>query len=324
MKLIMPVIVAMTALCTVAVADTVVLRDGGAVTGVVLSKGGERLVIDLGFTVLTIPMEAVLDFRQAEAPDPNSAAAYRKETGQLYVTGGFPPTTIERGVGQVAESVVMVETPAGLGSGFFINPDGYMITNFHVIERETRIEVTVFQQTGRGLERLKFRQVRIVAFNPFVDLALLKVEDLGETKVTYARLGDISRVRVGETVFAIGSPMGMERSVSQGVVSTLNREFSGHVYIQTTAPINPGNSGGPLFNLSGEVVGVTNMGYVQLDGLGFAIPVDYVKHFLHNRDAFAYDRDNPNTGFRYLQPGRRRNMAAPEPEVFQDTRGIDQ
>jgi len=83
------------------------------------------------------------------------------------------------------------------------------------------------------------------------------------------------------------------------------------MYIQTNADINPGNSGGPLFNLSGEVVGVTNMGYIFFGGLGFAIPIDYVKHFIENRDAFAYDKDNPNTGYRYLQPDGRRNKSRP-------------
>jgi serine protease Do len=302
-------IVVVLAACNGGFAETILLKDGGSLTGAILVKGGERVVIDLGFTVLTVPASAVLEVKTDQATDPNVASA--AQTGQLYSTGGFAPTTIEKCVDRVAESVVMVSTPAGLGSGFFINPEGYLITNCHVIQRETRIEVTLFQKTAKGLEKLKFKKVRIVALNAFADLALLKVEDLGETKIAYARLGDISKIRVGETVFAIGNPMGLERSVSQGVVSTVNREFNGNVYIQTTAPINPGNSGGALFNLSGEVVGVTNMGYIMLDGLGFAIPVDYVRHFLHNRESFAYDKDNPNTGFRYLQPGARKNKSKP-------------
>ena len=140
----------------------------------------------------------------------------------------------------------------------------------------------------------------------------MKVEDLGGTKVKCVYLGDISRIRVGEKVFAIGNPLGLERTVTDGVISTINRAFEGLVYIQTNADINPGNSGGPLFNLAGEVVGVTNMGYIFFGGLGFAIPVDYVKHFIENRDAFVYDKDNPNSGFRYLQPDRRRNKLEPK------------
>jgi serine protease Do len=100
--------------------------------------------------------------------------------------------------------------------------------------------------------------------------------------------------------------------VTDGVISTMDRAFQGLLYIQTNAAINPGNSGGPLFNLAGEVIGVTNMGYIFFGGLGFAIPIDYVKHFIDNRDAFAYDKDNPNTGYRYIQPDQRRNKAEPE------------
>jgi len=199
-----------------------------------------------------------------------------------------------------------------MGSGFFINEQGYLITNYHVIERETRIEVTVFQKAKDGFEKKKFKKVKIEAINPFIDLALLKVEDLGDTAVTYAYLGDIESIRVGEEVFAIGNPLGLERTVTNGVISTKNRAFEGLIYIQTNADINPGNSGGPLFNLAGEVIGVTNMGYIFFGGLGFAIPVDYVKHFIENCDAFVYDKDNPNTGYRYLQPDRRRTKAEPE------------
>jgi serine protease Do len=109
--------------------------------------------------------------------------------------------------------------------------------------------------------------------------------------------------------------LGLERSVSQGIISTLNRNFEGLIYLQTDAAINPGNSGGPLFNLRGEVVGVTNMGFRGTDNLGFAIPINYVKDFLRNRDAFAYDKDNPNAGHRYLDPPRRRKPAAPRSET---------
>ena len=140
----------------------------------------------------------------------------------------------------------------------------------------------------------------------------MKVEDLGDTKVKYVYLGDIDRIKVGEKVFAIGNPLGLERTVTDGVISTTNRAFEGLVYIQTNADINPGNSGGPLFNLAGEVIGVTNMGYIFFGGLGFAIPIDCVKHFIDNRDAFIYDKDNPNTGFKYLQPDQRRNKAEPK------------
>jgi serine protease Do len=113
---------------------------------------------------------------------------------------------------------------------------------------------------------------------------------------------------VGERVFAVGSPLGLERTVTEGIVSTKTRQFQGELYIQTTTQINPGNSGGPLFNLRGEVTGVTNM-KVFGEGLGFAIPVENVKYFLRHRDAYAYDTDNPSNPYRYLEPPSRLKQA---------------
>ncbi|MGC8988891.1 MAG: S1C family serine protease, partial [Verrucomicrobiia bacterium] len=150
-----------------------------------------------------------------------------------------------------------------------------------------------------------YRQVRIVAMNKFADLALLKVEDAGAPKFTCVPLGQTGTLSVGERVFAIGSPMGLERTVTEGIVSSKTRQMQGDLFLQTTAQINPGNSGGPLFNMRGEVVGVTNMKMTYGEGLGFAIPVERVLFFLNNRDAFAYDNENPNSGYRYLEPPRR-------------------
>jgi len=300
--------------------DTIVLKEGQTITGDILVEKQAQIYVDIGVTVLTIPKEKILRFEydkdaqaakaedsQAQSPAPAAA----DEDGRLYKTGQLKKTTIEKCVERVSEAVVKVSSPGGTGSGFFINENGYLITNYHVIEKETKIEVTVFRKAGRELEKEVYKKVKIEAINPFVDLALLKVEDLGDIKTDFVYLGDIDRMEVGEQVFAIGNPLGLERTVTNGVISTKNRAFEGLIYIQTNADINPGNSGGPLFNLAGEVIGVTNMGYIFFGGLGFAIPVDYVKHFIDNRDAFAYDKDNPNTGYRYLQPDRRRNKSKP-------------
>jgi len=153
--------------------------------------------------------------------------------------------------------------------------------------------------------------VAIVALNPFVDLALLKLPATKDLKLAHVFLGNIEELNVGDGVFAVGNPLGLERSVSQGIVSTRNRNFEGLVYLQTDAAINPGNSGGPLFNLRGEVIGVVNMKSTQGENLGFAIPINYVKDFLRTREAFAFDKDNPNTGHRYLDPPRRLKAEPP-------------
>jgi serine protease Do len=302
-------------------ADTIVLLEGQTITGRILVEKDAQLYVDIGVTVLAIPKTEILKYDYADsleidsgdandANQPETARTVRQDPGG-YRTADLRKTTIAKCAEAVSQAVVKVSSPAGTGSGFFINEQGYLITNYHVIERETRIEVTMFAKAKNGFEKKRFRKVRIEAINPFVDLALLKVEDLGGAETKFVYLGDIDRLEVGEQVFAIGNPLGLERTVTDGVISTKNRAFEGLLYVQTNAAINPGNSGGPLFNLAGEVIGVTNMGYVFYGGLGFAIPVNYVRHFIENRDAFVYDKDNPNTGYRYIQPDRRRNKADP-------------
>ena len=154
--------------------------------------------------------------------------------------------------------------------------------------------------------------------NKFEDLALLKVEDKDAPRFSPVSLGESDTLAVGDRVFAIGSPLGLERTVTEGIVSTKTRQFQGDLYTQTTAQINPGNSGGPLFNLRGEVVGVNNMKMFG-EGLGFAIPVDKVKDFLKNRDAYAYDTDNPSNPYRYLPPPRRQPSS---PAAGEDSPGV--
>jgi serine protease Do len=309
--------------CALCFADRIVLKEGQIITGKIILEKQAQLYIDIGITVLTIPKDKILEYNYGEttevkdtdANEANAEAALQpvdNAPDRLYKTANLKKTTIEKSVDKVSEAVVKVSSPGGIGSGFFINEDGFLITNYHVIEKETRIEVTMFRKAKNGFETKKFKKVKIEAINPFVDLALLKIEDLGDTKLPFVYLGDIEHIKTGEEVFAIGNPMGLERTVTNGVISTKNRAFEGLLYIQTNADINPGNSGGPLFNLAGEVIGVTNMGYIFLGGLGFAIPVNYVKHFIENRDAFAYDKDNPNSGYKYIQPDQRRNKARPD------------
>jgi len=174
-----------------------------------------------------------------------------------------------------------------------------------VIEGETQLSVEVYHVRNGQLDRRSYKQVRIVAMNKFQDLSLLKIEDKDAPKFASVALGDSDALAVGERVFAIGSPLGLERTVTEGIVSTKTRQLMGELYLQTTTQINPGNSGGPLFNTRGEVIGVTNMKLAFGEGLGFAIPVEAVRYFLKHRDAFAFDNDNPSTPYRYLEPPSR-------------------
>ncbi|MDE3068126.1 MAG: trypsin-like peptidase domain-containing protein, partial [Verrucomicrobiota bacterium] len=258
--------------------------------------------MDLGYTVLVVPRSAIakitpVDTAAVSSPAPVPAPLVQANAApQFYYSGAptAPASDVRNLVRRIGEAVVQVRTPSGLGSGFFINPEGFLITNFHVIEGETEITVEVYRQADGLLNHETYRQVRIVAINKFHDLALLHIEDKNAPKFKYVTLGSSDALNVGDPVFAIGSPMGLERTVTSGIISTKTREMEGELYLQTTAQINPGNSGGPLFNMAGQVVGVTNMKIMFGEGLGFAIPVELVKNFLDHRDAFAYSTDNPN------------------------------
>jgi len=295
-------------------AEVIQLKDKAMVAGKVLAEKRDQVIVDLGYTVLTVPRnqivriskDALLEAKtkpgvKSVAPSPVSMP------NELYQSsrGGVTEASVRELVNQLGEAVVQVRTPGGLGSGFIINEEGYLITNFHVIEGETQISVEVYHQRNEQLERRVYKQVRIVAMNKFQDLALLRIEDKDAPKFATVALGDSDPLGVGEKVFAIGSPLGLERTVTEGIVSTKTRQLQGELYLQTTAQINPGNSGGPLFNLRGEVVGVTNMKLLFGEGLGFAIPVEAVKFFLKHRDSFNYDNDNPSNPYRYLEPPSR-------------------
>jgi len=284
-------------------ADTVkiVLKNGAELRGEVLKEREDSVVLDLGHTVLTLPRTEISVLEKATA----SAKAAAVQGEDIYfVEPGREAVTVEKNVQRVAESVVQIQTASGLGSGFIINKLGYVITNQHVIAGEREITVVVYRKKPGGLEKQPFTQVKIIAMNGFLDLAILQIDDPAAALLPFVPMGDSETLTQGQEVFAIGSPLGLERSVSKGIVSIRARENGGRWYIQSTTQINPGNSGGPLFNARGEVVGVNNMkaAGVGVEGLGFSIPSNVLKLFLKNREAFAFDPRNPNSGFRYLPP----------------------
>lgn len=158
---------------------------------------------------------------------------------------------------------------SSVGSGFIISPDGLILTNRHVVDGADKITV-------KFINKLEL-PARVVGVDAPTDIAVLKVEAKNLPTVT---LGDSDTLLVGQWVLAIGAPFGLERSASQGIISTLNRALPGDTYvpfIQTDVPINPGNSGGPLFDTQGRVVGINSQilsksgGYM---GLSFAIPIN--------------------------------------------------
>jgi len=218
--------------------------------------------------------EAVLPGRSAQDTPrlvlPDFAALVRNQGAAVVNVRVFR----ERAA-SVADAARPADTPlrlpraAGLGSGFVLTPDGLILTNGHVVEGAEKLTVRFADK--RELP------ARIVGVDALTDVAVLKVEARNLPSVT---LGDSSRLQVGQWVLAIGAPLGLERTATQGIISALGRTLPNDSYvpfIQTDVPINQGNSGGPLFDLEGRVVGInaqiisSSGGYM---GLSFAIPIN--------------------------------------------------
>lgn len=287
------------------------LSDGAAVRGQVVVERADSYYVDLGFDLIELPKSAILSVQVADGPEvPVDTLASSQALYQ--VSGPGRDRSIRDWIDQLGEAVALVQTPTGLGSGFVVHQDGYVVTNNHVIAGEHRISVTIFKKGERELNKISYDNVRIVATSADLDLALLKIDGEDDASFRTVSLTAADRgLREGQTVFAIGSPMGLDRTVSEGIISVANRVIGGRLYLQTTTQINPGNSGGPLFNLRGEVVGVNNMkiASVAAEGLGFSISSRTLKSFLDNLEAYAFDPRNPNSGFRYLDPPALRRSA---------------
>lgn len=200
---------------------------------------------------------------------------------QVFVTGYAP---IQDGT----FSGSGLATQRSGGSGVLVEPDGYIVTNYHVVEDAIRIQVRLAppprdQDSRRSILRTSTQTLgaQLVGFDRETDLAVLKIDQTG---LPHLPFGDSDELSQGQIVMAFGSPLGLENSVSLGVVSAVARQMQPDdpmVYIQTDAPINPGNSGGPLLNVQGEVVGINTFIFSQSggnEGIGFAAPSNIVKH----------------------------------------------
>ena len=226
--------------------------------GTVVSVGRSRVASRFGLD------RAAAAGGGAEAPAANGAAGGAGGDGTLQFA--VPAA------GAVLESI---------GTGFVVRSDGYILTNYHVVRGNDAMVVTVFDETGA-----QRYPATIVKLDASVDLALLKIEP--RAPLTAAPLGDSDRVQVADEVIAIGSPFGLDLTVSRGIVSAKRKSLviEGTVHrdlLQTDAAINQGNSGGPLVNRSGEVIGINTAIYTPTGafaGVGFAVPSNQARLFL--------------------------------------------
>lgn len=178
---------------------------------------------------------------------------------------------------KVNKSVVYIEVynkynqAVGSGSGFIVSKDGKIVTNHHVVVDVSEVSyVKVKLSNG-----LVYETKRAVGYNAQKDIVILKID--GPTNLPVVELGDSSKVQTGEKVYALGSPKGIQNTITEGIVSNKNVIEDKNTYIQTTAPINPGNSGGVLVNIYGEVIGINDWTYVGTQNMNYAIPINVYK-----------------------------------------------
>ncbi|MBI5787479.1 MAG: DegQ family serine endoprotease [Candidatus Schekmanbacteria bacterium] len=194
-----------------------------------------------------------------------------------------------------------------LGSGFIINKEGYIITNAHVVENVDEISVT--------LSNKKEFTAKVVGADSKIDVALIKIDSWKDLPVV--TLGDSDALQVGEWVLAVGNPFGLEHTVTSGIVSAKGRVIGSGPYddfIQTDASINPGNSGGPLFNLRGEVVGISTAIVPEGQGIGFVLPINMAKDVLNDlRDKGSVTRGWLGVVIQKVTPGIAGSFGLEEP-----------
>ncbi|MDB5869822.1 MAG: protease Do [Polaromonas sp.] len=210
---------------------------------------------------------SVVNIRTLEKAKTAGAGGVDEQMLEFFKRFGIPvPPNMPRGPradpGQPDE-----EQPRGVGSGFILSTDGLVMTNAHVVEGADEVIVTL-------TDKREFK-AKIIGADKRSDVAVVKIEATGLPAV---KIGDISRLKVGEWVMAIGSPFGLENTVTAGIVSAKQRDTGDYLpFIQTDVAINPGNSGGPLINMRGEVVGINSQIYSRsggFQGISFAIPID--------------------------------------------------
>jgi len=212
---------------------------------------------------------AVVNIRTTERVSTRGGAPGEEEMQEFlrrFFGGQMPPRGGRRGPPQAEEER---EVQRGVGSGFIISGDGYVLTNAHVVEGADEVTVTL-------TDRREFK-AKVLGADRRSDVALLK---LTATNLPYLRTGDSSKIRVGEWVLAIGSPFGLENTVTAGIISAKSRDTGEYLpLIQSDVAVNPGNSGGPLINMRGEVIGINSQIATlsgAYNGISFAVPIDEV------------------------------------------------
>jgi len=254
-------------------AETIVLKSGKTIEGEILQRTDQYIKIDAYGVTLTYyfdDIESVIgeDSKNSQKPifSPTSLGI-SKLPAQIF--------------DDVASSIVVLTTQSAmggsLGSGFIVEENGIIVTNFHVIASAENVVVKL--KNGRS-----YPVTGIVDYDPIRDVCVLKID---ANNLDVISLGSSDNLIQGQKVLVIGAPLGLEYSISDGLLSG-QRDSFGQEVIQFTAPISPGNSGGPLFNIQGQVIGITTFTNVGGQNLNFAIPINKAKKYIHSYSKMSF------------------------------------
>jgi S1-C subfamily serine protease len=202
------------------------------------------------------------------AKQQTSVDSFQQQISQLQSQSGDFSSVIQDAI----KSVVFIRTDKAIGSGFFMSSDGYIVTNAHVIENANRINALTSDRSSYD--------VQLVGIDELRDIALLKASGNFE----FLEFADSSQLQLGKKVVAIGNPLGLSFTVTEGIISGLDRKGTNGLseYIQTDVSLNPGNSGGPLIDSSGKAVGINNFKLSNAEGIGFALESNAIKRSVDN------------------------------------------
>ena len=183
----------------------------------------------------------------------------------------FKKTDFSNIIEDALKAVVSVHTNKGTGSGVIIAEEGYVITNYHVLQGATSAGAWTYDNEAH--------KIALVAFDAELDLALIKIFN---GTFTTMKFGNSDKASVGQSVIAIGNPGGLSFTVTEGIISAVNRKLDDQTYLQTDVSINPGNSGGPLVDTFGRIIGINTKKISTFEGVGFAIPSNIAEEFYYN------------------------------------------
>lgn len=280
--------------------QTVTGRKGDTVVNVsidsrTLFKNGVPKLLDVAPMLIEsrtlVPVRAI-----AESFDCEVNWIEETNTVEIVTDGEFVSEKVVLSAAEIAErvssSVFYIEVYDtqkqifGSGSGFFINTDGIAVTNYHVIENSSSAQITTINGE-------KYDVTSVIAFDEKMDVAIIKVSKTSVSGATVSgfsatTVGNSDNIKAGQIVYALGSPVGLQNTISNGIISNVKQVVGEDTYIQITAPISHGSSGGALVNEYGEVLGITSAGIDDAQNIGFAIPINVIKMFDLNSRGTPY------------------------------------